>query len=64
MLGDGEGDREADIQDFRAKFEIEPETERALRSRSVASPFLRVFDSYIRSSGVSSAPIVNFDMVN
>jgi hypothetical protein len=64
LLGDGDGDREADIQDFRAKLEIDPETERALRSRSVASTFLRGLDSYMRSSGVSSAPIVNSDIVN
>lgn len=64
MLGDGDGDRDAVAQDFRAIFESEPETERVLSSRSGARLSLRFGGSYATSSGVWSAPIIKLDMVN
>ena len=64
LLGDGEGERELDIHGLRAKLDIDPETERVLRSRSLVSPFVRGLDSNVRSSVDSSGPTVNSDIVN
>lgn len=50
LLGDGDGEREADAQDFRANFEIDPETECVLRCCSGVDFSLRSGDSYPTSS--------------
>lgn len=63
FVGDGEGDRDLLIQDFRARVEIDPATEGALRSACIV-PFWGIVGSSGRSCESGSGPIANLGVVN
>ena len=52
LFGDGDGERDADAHDFLANFESEPETDRALTSRSGVRPSVLFTDSCAISSAL------------
>ena len=64
LVGDGDGERDLPIQDFRARVEIGPVIEGALRSVLCVFSSLRVSDSSARSCAKGSGPMVNVDMVS
>ena len=64
FVGDGDGDRDVLIQDFRARVEIDPATEDAFRSVPCIVPSLALLSSSGRSCEDGSGPMVNLDVVN
>ena len=61
--GDGEGSRDLLIQDFRARFEIGPAIEGALRSVLCNVPPLLIWGSSVESCEDGSGPMVNLGTV-
>ena len=64
FVGDGEGDRDLLIQDFRARVETDLATEGALRSMPGIDPSFTFWPSSARSWDDGSGPMANLGMVD